>query len=87
MGEEGSTVWCVCVCVCVCACTLSHVRLFEIQRAVVCQAPLSIEFFRQDYWRKLLFPTPEDLPDPGMEPTYHASPALAGGFFTTASAG
>ena len=36
------------------------------------------------------FPTPGDLPDPGIEPTSLASPALAGGFFTTvppASAG
>ena len=37
-------------------------------------------FSRQEYWSGLPFPTPEDLPDPGIEP---ASPALAGGFFTT----
>ena len=40
-------------------------------------------FPRQDYWSGLPFPSPGDLPDPGTEP---ASPALAGGFFTTASA-
>ena len=35
----------------------------------------------------MLFPTPEDLPDPGLETTSLASPALAGRFFTTASPG
>ena len=46
---------------------------------VACQAPLSMEFSRQEYWSGLPFPPPGDLPDPGVEPT---SPALAGGFFT-----
>ena len=40
---------------------------------VALQAPLSVEFFRQEYWSGLLFPTPGDLPDPRIEP---ASPAL-----------
>ena len=44
------------------------------------QAPLSMEFFSQEYWSGLPFPTPGDLPDPGIKP---GSPALAGGFFTT----
>ena len=44
------------------------------------QAPLSMGFPRQEYWSRLLFPSPGDLPDPGIKP---ASPALAGGFFTT----
>ena len=39
-----------------------------------------MEFSRQEYWSGLLFPSPGDLPDPGIEP---ASPVLAGGFFTT----
>ena len=43
-----------------------------------------MENSRQDYWTGLLFPTPEDLPDPGIEPT---SFALAGGFFTTTPLG
>ena len=43
------------------------------------QAPLSMGFLRQEYWRGLPFPTPGDLPNPGIEPK---SPALAGGFFT-----
>ena len=37
------------------------------------QAPLSMGFPRQEYWSRLPFPSPEDLPDPGIEP---ASPAL-----------
>ena len=44
------------------------------------QAPLSVEFSRQEYWSGLPFPSPGDLPDPEIEPV---SPALAGGFFTT----
>ena len=43
------------------------------------QAPLSMGFFRQEYWSGLSLPSPGDLPDPGVEP---ASPALAGGFLT-----
>ena len=35
---------------------------------VTCQAPLSMEFFRQEHWSELPFPTPGDLPDPGIEP-------------------
>ena len=37
------------------------------------QAPLSMEFLRQEYWSGLPFPSPGDLPDPGVEPR---SPAL-----------
>ena len=40
-----------------------------------------MEFSRQEYWSGLPFPTPEDLPDPGVEPVSLASPALAGRFF------
>ena len=47
------------------------------------QAPLSIEFPRQEYWSGLPFPTPGDLPDPGIKPTSLASPALTDGFFIT----
>ena len=43
-------------------------------------AVLSMEFPRQEYWSELPFPSPEDLPDPGINP---ASPALAGILFTT----
>ena len=47
------------------------------------QAPLSMGFHRQEYWSGLPFPTPEDLPDPGIKPLSPASSALAGRFFTT----
>ena len=46
-------------------------------------APPSMEFSRQEYWSGLPFPSPGDLPNPGIKPTSPASPALAGGFFTT----
>ena len=47
------------------------------------QAPLSMEFSRQEYWSGLPFLTPWELPDPEIKPTSLASPALSGGFFTT----
>ena len=40
-------------------------------------------FSRQEYWSELPCPPLGDLPDPGIEPTFLMSPALAGGFFTT----
>jgi len=45
------------------------------------QAPLLMEFFRQEYWSGLAFPTPRDLPNPGIKTLSLASPALVGGFF------
>ena len=82
---------CVCVCVrtraCVCAQSLSRVQLFATLWTLACQSPLSMEFSRQEYWSGLPFPPPGDLPDPGTEPMSLASPALAGGFFTTVSPG
>ena len=53
--------------------SFSHVRLFATLWTVACQAPLSMEFSRQKYWIGLPFPSPRDLPDPGIEPR---SPAL-----------
>ena len=44
-------------------------------------------FSSQEYWSGVPFPPPGDLPDPGIEPVALASPALAGGFFTTAPPG
>ena len=35
---------------------------------IACQAPLSMGFFRQEYWSGLPFPSPGDLPGPGIEP-------------------
>ena len=59
--------------------SLSRVRLCDPKTAA-CQAPRSMGFFRQGYWSGLPFPSPEDLPNPGIELT---SPALSGKFFTT----
>ena len=53
---------------------------FATPRTVAYQAPLSMGFPKQEYWSGLPFPSPRDLPDPGIKPM---SPALAGGFFTT----
>jgi len=39
-----------------------------VPQTVACQTPLSMRFFRQEYWIGLPFPSPEDLPNPGAEP-------------------
>ena len=66
-----------------CVCMLSCVRFFEAPWTVACQAPLPMEFSRQEHWSGLPFPSPGDLPDPGIESASLASPTLACGFFTT----
>ena len=53
--------------------SLSRVQLFETPWTVAYQASLSMGFSRQEYWSGLPFPSPGDLPDPGIEPR---SPAL-----------
>ena len=58
---------------------LSYLTLTTLW-TVAAQVPLSMGFSREEYWSGLPFPSPGDLPDPGIEP---GSPALAGGFFTT----
>ena len=62
----------------------SHVRLFVTPWMVARQAPLSVEFSRQEYWSGLPFRPPGDLPDPEIEPT---SPTLTGRFFSTEAPG
>ena len=52
----------------VCAQSLSHVQLFVTPWTVACQAPLSLGFSRQEYWRGLPFLSPGDLPDPEIQP-------------------
>ena len=49
------------------------------------QGPLSMGFSRQEYWSGLPFPTPGDLPDPGMEPASFMSSTLSDGFFTSST--
>ena len=48
--------------------SLSCVWLFVTPLTIAHQAPLSMEFSRQEYWRGLPFPSPGDLPDPGIKP-------------------
>ena len=59
-----------------CLYVLSCVWLFVTPWTVAHQAPLSMGFSRQEYWNGLPFPTPGDLPDPGVKPTFPAAPAL-----------
>ena len=70
-----------------CLYVLSHVQLFATPWTVIHQAPLSTEFSKQEYWGGLPVPSPGEKEllssGPGIEPTSLASPALAGGFFTT----
>ena len=75
---------CMCVCVCVCVCVSHSVASNSLQCHVACQAPLSMEFCKQEYRSGLPFSSPGDLPDPGIEPT---SLALAGEFFTNVPSG
>ena len=55
------------------ACLLSRIQLFATPCAVAYQAPLSMGFYRQEYWSGWPFPSPGDLRDPGIE---LGSPAL-----------
>ena len=57
----------------VCAQWLSRVQLFVTPWTVAHQAPLCMEFSRKEYWSGLPFPSPGDLPYPGIKPR---SPAL-----------
>ena len=57
----------------------SRVQLFATPWTVACQALLSMGFPRQEYWSGLPFPSPRDLPDLRIKPTF---PALADRFFT-----
>ena len=89
----------VCVCVRVCVsvsvsvsvsvCARTHARTLSClthcdPRTGPRQAPLSVEFPRQEHLSELPFPSPRDLPDSGIEPGC-VSPALTGGFFTTSA--
>ena len=64
-------------------CSVAQPCLTVAPQTAAHQTTLPTEFFRQEYWNGLPFPTPGDLPNPGIEPVSFVSPALAGGFFTT----
>ena len=61
----------------------SRVGLFVTPWTVALQAPLSMGFPKQEYWSGLQFPSPEDLPDPGIKSISFMSLVLAGEFLTT----
>ena len=68
---------------CVHAKVHSRAQLFATLWTVAHQVPLSMGFPRQEYWSGLPFPSPGDLPIPGIKLKSLESPALAGGCFTT----
>ena len=71
-------------------CVLSRfscVQLFAIPWTVAHQAPPSMGFSRQEYWNGLPFPSPGDLPDPGIELASLTSPSLAMGSLPPAPSG
>ena len=72
-----------------CMCLLTHLCLTPWDPTNYSPLGSSVHeiFSRQEYWSSLPFPIPGDPPDPGIKPTSLASPALAGGFFTTAPSG
>ena len=93
-GRSGGNVKlerCVCVRAPVHAHPFSHSVVSDSLRphglTVPHQSPLSMAFSRQEYWIGLPFPTPGNLPKPGMEAETLASSALAGKFFTTVPPG
>ena len=65
--------------------SLSRVRLFATPWTVGYQAPPSMGFSRQESWSGLPFPSPGDLPNPGIKPEYFISAIVAAGFFTTSA--
>ena len=65
----------------------SHVRFFETPWTLALSASLSMEFSTHEYWSSLPYLTPGNLPNPVIEPTYLAYPALVVRLFTTAPPG
>ena len=72
----------------VCVCVYAHLCLTLCDPVDWAhQTPLSMEFSKQKYWSGLLFPSLEDLSDPGIEPVSFSCPMLAGTFSSTAPPG
>ena len=68
-AKMSSLCMCECVSVCVCVCfSCSAVSNSATPWTVACQAPLFMEFSRQEYWSGLPYPPPGDLPHSGNEP-------------------
>ena len=70
-----------------CSFTQSGLTLSDTMDYIAHQAPLPMEFSRQEYWSRLPCPLSGDLPNPGIKPMSLASPALAGRFSTTVPPG
>ena len=71
-----------------CHCAVrSLIWLFATLWTEACQAPLPMEFSRQEYWNGFPFPPPGDLPNPGVEPMSPEPSASAGRFFTYRATG
>ena len=75
-----SSYYCMCV-------HAHHVQLFVTPWIIACQASLSTVFSRHGYWSGLSFPTPGDLPNPGIKPVSPVSPSMASRFFITVPPG
>ena len=73
---------CCCCHLCVCVWSIAQSG-WTLCDSMGHQAPLSVGFSRQEYWSGLPFPTPRDLPHPGIKPASLVSPGLAGKVFTT----
>ena len=67
------------------ACMCGNFHVAGMSDSVRPMAPLSMGFFRQEYWSRLPCPSPGVLPDPGIESMSLMIPALAGRFFTTST--
>ena len=63
----------------------SHVQLFVTPWSIAHQVPLFMGILRQEYWSELPFPSPGDLPNPGIEPMFLMFLELEGRFFSTRS--
>ena len=68
----------LCVCVCACVCVLAAQSCPTLCNPMDCspQVPLSMEFSWQEYWSRLPFPSPGDLLNPGIKPSFPVPPAL-----------
>ena len=77
-ASTTNQIWCILKITCVCLlCCLNHVQLLVTLQTVTCQAPLSMGFFRQEYWSGLPCPPPGYLSNAGIEPESLKCLALA----------
>ena len=63
----------------------SHIQLFSATWTIAHQAPLPMGFSRQEYWSDLPFPSPGDLPNPGIKPTSLMCLPFTDGYFQFSS--